>query len=307
MTSESGPPDFEHSDLEHPGFEHLGFEQPEFEPPGFLPPGFERSSDEQSWGEPSWGEHEPPPAAFPHSLAAPPVSRPAQGRRALIIVLVAVATVLVVLVAADRIAPRLIGDRVAGTLQKELGSSQRPVVRFAGFPFLTQVATRHYQRITITAREVPVSGTGGRLLVKEFDGTLTQVRPDPSYRTIAVGHFAGSATISYSSLTRFVGTTVSYDTSGANGRGFVTMTLGGDITVTGKPALDVRSNQLYLARTQFRIAGQAMPAAPPGDLTGQLFRFPLPEMLAGTQLNGVRARPNGLVLTGSGDNLTLRR
>lgn len=289
MTSAPGPPDFEPPD----------FTPPDFEPPGFASPGFASPRDEPV---------QLPPVAYQQPPLVPPrpAAPPRPGRRAVVIVLVALATVLAVLVAADRLAPRMIGDRVAGTLQKELGSPQRPVVRFAGFPFLTQVASRHYHRISVTARDVPVSGTAGRLTVDEFDGTLTNVRPDASYRTIAVGHFSGSATIGYSSLTRFVGTPISYDSSGTNGAGFLTMTLGGEITMTGKPAIDTQTDQLYLEQTQFRIAGRLLPGAP-SQVTDQLFRFPVTEMLEGAQMSGVRAGPNGLVLTGSGDDLTVRR
>lgn len=292
MTSPAGPPDFQPPDFPPPDLGPPDLGPPDFQPPDFEPPRVEPVQLQ--------------PAAYQQSPAAPPAAPPRPGRRAAVVVLVALATVLVVLVAADRLAPRLIGDRVASTLQTELGSD-RPVVRFGGFPFLTQVATRRYRRISVIARNVPVTGTAGRLTVDEFDGTLTDVRPDASYRTITVGHFSGSATLGYSHLTSFVGTPVSYDRSGSNGAGFVTMALGGEITMIGKPALDAQSNQLYLVRTQFRIAGRLLPGSPPSDLSNQLFRFPLPEMLAGTHLTAVQARPNGLVLTGSGNHITLRR
>lgn len=223
------------------------------------------------------------------------------------IILVALATVLVVLVAVDRVAPRLMGERVAVGLQSALGTDQRPVVRFGGFPFLTQVASRRYQQVSITARDIPVSGTDDRLEIDEFDGTLGDVRPDAAYQTISVGRFTGAATVGYPSLSDYVGSPISYDSSGTNGNGYVTMALGGAITMTGMPAIDAQSNQLYLVRAQFRIAGRLLPGAAPSNLTDQLFRFPLPELIDGVRLSNVRAGPNGLVFSAAGRNLRLRR
>lgn len=222
------------------------------------------------------------------------------------IILVTVLIVLAVLVAADRLTPRLVSVRIADTLQTALGTDQRPAVRLGGFPFLTQVATRHYQRISITARDVPVSQTGGRLSLSELDGTLVDVRPNRSYRTITVGRLTGSAMIDYSTLSEATGTLVGY-ASGNRDAGLITLTLGGAITVTGKPSIDPRTGDLYLSKPQFRVGGRPLPAAIADDLLNQVFRIPLPELITGVSLSGVRATQQGLVLTASGTDLTLER
>lgn len=259
---------------------------PDFEPPRF--------GVQQPTTEPS----RPPPV-----VPVPPARRRSRG---LWVVLIALGVVLALLIVADRLTPRIVGDRIAGTLQTALGTDQRPIVRLGGFPFLTQVLTAHYQKITITARDVPVAGSGRRLSIARLDGTLDDVRPDLSFRKITVGRFTGSATISYATLSQFVGTAVSYDSAGTNGDGYVTMSLGGAITVTGKPTLGA-DHDLYLARPEFRVGGRLLPGAIPNDLVNQLFRIPLPELLSGVQLSAVRADPSGLTLTASGTNITLRR
>lgn len=254
---------------------------------------------------PRFGVQQPPTEASQPPAVAPvlPARRRSRGPW---IILIAIGVVLALLVVADRVTPRIVGDRIAGTLQTALGTDQRPVVRLGGFPFLTQVLTGHYRKITITAKDVPVAGSDKRLSITELDGRLDDVRTGLSFQKIAVGRFTGSATISYATLSGFVGTAISYDSRGTNGDGYITMSLGDAITVTGRPALGP-NDELYLARPQFRVGGRLLPGAIPDDLVNQLFRIPLPELISGVRLSAVRADPSGLTLTASGRNITLRR
>lgn len=265
--------------------------------------------------EAGYPDFEPPPGGPPQSpvqhppVQQPPVVGPApkRRRRGPLIILVVLGVVLALLVVADRVTPRIVGDRIAGTLQTALGTRQRPVVRLGGFPFLTQVATGHYREISISARDVPVAGTGGRLSVARLDGKLTDVRTGLSFRRIRVGRFTGSATVSYATLSGLVDSTVSYDSTATNGDGFVTLSLGGSITVTGRPAVDQRTHELYLARPQFRVGGRLLPGSVPGDLVDKLFRIKLPQLISGVELSAVRADRAGLTLTASGRNIRIGR
>lgn len=269
--------------------------------------------------DPPRSELQQPPAQRP-PVQQPPVQqpparpRPVAGRtaprrrsRAPLIILIALGLILALLVVADRVTPRIIGDRIAGTLQTALGTDRRPVVRLGGFPFLTQVVTGHYDRIEMTARDVPVAGTGGRLSIARLDGTLADVHTGFSFRKIRVGRFTGSATVSYATLSGFVDSSISYDSTATNGDGFVTLSLGGSITVTGRPAIDQRTHELYLARPQFRVGGHLLPGSVPDNLVNQLFRVGLPQLVSGVELSAVRADRTGLTLTASGRNLTLGR
>lgn len=263
-------------------------------------------------------DFEPPEARQPQPPPAPPAlqdqfarqsRRPAPvhapGRSAPLIIALSLAVVLALL-AADRVGPRLLADRVADQIQSMLGTEQRPVVRLGGFPFLTQVVSRRYQRIEITARDIPVRSTDDHLRIDRFDATLVGVRPDASYRTVTIGRLTGTATIGYAGLTDYVGTTISYDTSGANGSGYVAIAIGEGFTITGKPTIDARSNQLYLLRAEFRFGGRTVAGANPGNLP-ELFWFELPQLIDGARLSSVRAGPTGLELTAVGRDLTLRR
>jgi len=224
--------------------------------------------------------------------------------RRLIAVLVGLALVVGLLVAADRVAPRLVGDRIGGTLQTVLDTPERPAVRIAGVPFLTQLATRHFQRVTITARDVPVPGNGGRVAITELDASLSDVRASAGYRRLTVGRFNGSATIGYVTLSAAAGAPVSY---GTEGDGQLTMDLGGAITVTGRPTIDREAGAIYLASPRFRIGGRQLPGAVPQGVLTRLLRIPVPELVPGLVLDDVRAGPTGLILGASGTDVTLGR
>ncbi|WP_195909142.1 DUF2993 domain-containing protein [Microlunatus sp. Gsoil 973] len=222
----------------------------------------------------------------------------------MVALLVALGLVLVLLVAADRVAPRLVGDRIGSTLQTVLGTPARPVVRIGGVPFLTQVATRHFRHISITARDVPVPGNGGRLTIAELDAGLSDVRAAAGYRRLTVGRFAGSATIGYATLSEAAGAPVTYD---AEGDGQLTMNLGGAITVTGRPAIDRRTEEIYLGQPRFRIGGRLLPGALPQGVLTRLLRVPVPDLVPGIALDDVRAEPEGLTLAASGTDVRLGR
>lgn len=259
---------------------------PDFEPPHGGPP---QPTVQQSAGQ------QPPVAG----------TAPKRRHRGPLIILVVLGVVLALLVVADRVTPRIVGDRIAGTLQTALGTRQRPVVRLGGFPFLTEVVTGHYRQITVTARDIPVAGSDRHLSIAELDATLDDVRTGLAFRKISVGRFTGSATISYATLSGFVGTNISYDSTGTNGDGFVTIALGDSITVTGRPALEPRRHELYLARPQFRVGGRLLPGAITDDLVNRLFRVPLPELIAGVEASAVRADRSGVTLTASGRNIRI--
>src|SRR5256885_4227247 len=69
---------------------------------------------------------------------------------------IGVVVLLVLLLIADRVGVA-VAERVAGdTLESSEHLNSRPDVDIAGFPFLTQVATGNYDKITVTADDVTV-------------------------------------------------------------------------------------------------------------------------------------------------------
>jgi hypothetical protein len=263
----------------------------------------------------SFPDFDPPrvEAQQPPAQQQPPVPPPAPPeaprrsgwRIGLLALCVGLAALLAVLVAADRLAPRIVAGRIESTLQAALETEQRPVVRIGGFPFLTQVATGHYKRITMTAKDVPVAGSSGELSIQQLRGELTDVRTGPTFRTITIGHFRGSATVTYETLSEFLGSQISYGGGAGGGRGYVDLSLGASITVTGQPSIDPSTGELFLNHPEFRIAGRLLPGFATDRLSAKLFRIPLPELMPGVAATEVSADRKGMTLVGSGTNVRL--
>lgn len=120
---------------------------------------------------------------------------PRGGRRArrYILVLVIVVAVLVVLDFAARAA----AENVMATKIQQQGLSQKPDVTIDGFPFLTQVASKDFQRVNIAASNL----AAGPVTITKVDATATGIRLR-SYSSASgtITSVSGTALISFASL-----------------------------------------------------------------------------------------------------------
>lgn len=270
-------------------------QRPEFVPPDPQPGGFADPTHDQR-----------APGMQPGASAPPAANRPARRRRWLP-VCITLAVVLVLLVAVDRIAPRVIGDRIGETLQAVLETPEQPQVTFGGFPFLTQLATSHYRRVTMTARDVPIPDPRGReVSFSIVRGQLTGVDARNGYRTVQVERFTGSATIGYPALSELVGVPISHHGQGP-GPARIRIQLPASIIVTAVPVFDQATGRLGLADPRIEVAGREISAEGVQSMLDQRLNLTLPALIPGVAITDVRAGPDGLTLSGAGDNLTLRR
>jgi hypothetical protein len=95
-----------------------------------------------------------------------PKKRGSRGRK----LAIWIAAVLVVLVGLDFGAKAFAESQAATQIQKR-GFPTKPNVSIAGFPFLTQVITRHFEQITITSSNIPA----GPLTISSLDLVLDNV------------------------------------------------------------------------------------------------------------------------------------
>ncbi len=120
---------------------------------------------------------------------------PRGGRRArrYILVLIIVVAVLVVLDFAARAA----AENVMATKIQQQGLSQKPDVTIDGFPFLTQVASKDFQRVNIAASNL----AAGPVTITKVDATATGIRLR-SYSSASgtITSVSGTALISFASL-----------------------------------------------------------------------------------------------------------
>ena len=113
------------------------------------------------------------------------------GRKAVVWIIV----VLALLVAAD-FGARAYAESVAATKLQQRGFPAKPHVSIAGFPFLTQVITRHFSQITITSSNIPA----GPLKITSMTIVADNVHLSGSFQAGTAGPLHGTILISLGSL-----------------------------------------------------------------------------------------------------------
>jgi hypothetical protein len=127
------------------------------------------------------------------------------GRRVVVTLLV----VVVLLVVADRVSA-YVAERAAGnSIESSQHLDSRPDVNIAGFPFLTQLATGKYDKITITANDVPV-GQRVQVHLSALDVVLHTVTVSHGFSRVHSNAATATASIDYADLGRALGVDVGY-------------------------------------------------------------------------------------------------
>ncbi len=179
-----------------------GFEPPAggFGPPGggYQPPGGgDQPTIRGSFPPPGGGSYQPTVMGGyqpPRGLGR---RRRRHGLRNAIIALV---VLLAVLVGIDRLAAFYVEGRIASQIQSE-GFSSKPSVSIKGFPFLTQVISRHFQDIQISSSKVKA----GPVEIQSINAELSNVRLNSGFSGGTVGHLSGAGVIAFGSLSNAIG------------------------------------------------------------------------------------------------------
>jgi hypothetical protein len=125
---------------------------------------------------------------------------------------IALVVLIALLVAADRVGV-VIAERVAGkTIQSSQDLPSRPDVDVAGFPFLTQFATGKYDKVTVTAHNVPVAHT--KLDLSRVRVVLHELTLSRDFSSVFAKTATATALIGYDNLSQALGATVGYDSGG---------------------------------------------------------------------------------------------
>ncbi|PWI45788.1 DUF2993 domain-containing protein [Streptomyces sp. ICBB 8177] len=234
-----------------------------------------------------------------------------RGIRILVVVVVVLGGLFV---AADRIAVSYAQSKIADRIQSARGLSSKPDVSIKGFPFLTQVAGRDLNEVTATANdfqaEQGTSASGdGRLRVDKLTVDLHDVRIDSSFSSAVADTATGTALISYADLQQGApdGVTVSY---GGDGQ----VKVSGSVTLPGLGQTVRRSVVSSIQVTggnTVQLHARSIPGA--GTIPGldQLvrdridFARTLSGLPAGITLSGVRATQDGVVVSLTGQHVSL--
>ena len=118
-------------------------------------------------------------------------------RRPMRTVLIVVIVLLGVLVAADFAAKAFAQGKLASEIQSH-GFPKKPAVSIAGFPFLTQLASRDFKKVTLSSGNVPE----GPVTIKQISAVLSGVRINSGFGGATVDSLSGSAFITFPELAK---------------------------------------------------------------------------------------------------------
>lgn len=208
---------------------------------------------------------------------------------------------------ADRVAAAVAGRAVAQQLQREAGLAAPPDVAIGGVPFLTQALAGRYDRVAVTARDVPageVQGAPVRLarLTATLRGARVPLRSALSgtVTSVPVDRVDARVLLPYDVLARSAaGGRVTVSAAGERLRVSGTVrVLGQDLEGAALSRLRVDGDVLVVSAESFDVGGDLADRLATRALRDRLdLRVDLGGLPYGLQVDGVRVRPDGIAVT----------
>ncbi|MCW2595304.1 MAG: Secreted protein [Jatrophihabitans sp.] len=226
------------------------------------------------------------------------------GARVLRRVAIGLVILVVLLVVADRVG-NYVAERTAGnTIQQSQHLTSRPDVNIGGFPFLTQLAAGHFDKITVTASHVPVGSASVPLQVAQVHVEFDGVTVSRAFSSVHANTANAIALVNYADLSKTLGVDLAY---AGNGRikASKSVSLAGrtlSAEVTTQPIL--ANGALSFGSTQINGAGQLS-----GEVTALLNKVfdvsvPLQGIPFQIQVKSLTVDERGLHINLTGANLS---
>jgi len=227
--------------------------------------------------------------------------RPRRRGRRYVVALVIIIVVLVVL----DFAARLAAENVMASKIEQQGLQHKPSVTIDGFPFLTQVASRHFDQVHLTAADQ----TEGPVTITSINATARNIKLNSyAFSSGTIGSLSGTAVISFSSLGNTLTQQVGPLASVLNGAGLA-LTAAGPHEVKATLNLLVTSGSATWRvsresgdRLNVRLVGSS---GLPSSLLGaiQNITLQIPELPLGLTIDSVQVTAAGVVGRVSGTNV----
>ena len=219
--------------------------------------------------------------------------------RKLLVFLIVIAALAV---GGDRVAAGLVADEAERRLETE--GFTAPSVQMHGFPFLTQLAARRFERVTLTADGIDAGEGEARAVSAE----LTDVHA-PSSGAVQVGALSATGTVPYDVVSRAVGAPVQLAPA-AGGQVQVSRTVevaGQSFDVVAKARVQARGTQLRIVPTGLEVAGLAsLDARLSALLSDQVaIVYDIPDLPAGVRVEKVTATRTGFQVRVTGRDLAV--
>ena len=239
--------------------------------------------------------------ASPSPGAPPPVSK--RRRRRPRITWIIIVVVLVLLVVSDFAARAYTENQMASQVQSSLGLSGKPKVTIHGFPFWTQLITRDFKTVTVTASNetINVSSAGSGLLqISSLNATLDGMHIH-GLNSATIDHFTATALVTFTALGN-VGGIPSGVTLAPDGPNQIKATVSLFGLFSDSATVQVTQsgpNQINVKVTDFG----GIPASALGNLGN--FNITIPKLPAGVTIKSVSVTQQGLQVTATGQNTVL--
>ena len=229
-----------------------------------------------------------------------PRSRRRRGR-GWIITLVVIIVLLVVL----DFAAKAVAERVMASKIQQQGLQHRPGVSIDGFPFLTQVASRDFQQVSLTAQ----NQTEGPVTITSINATARNIKLNSyAFSSGTIGSLSGTALISFASLGNTLAKQVGPLGSVLNGAGL-------KLTAAGPDEVRASLNLLVLSGSATwrvsRLSGDRLrihlvsSSGLNSSLLGAIqdITIQIPKLPLGLTITSVQVSPSGVVGKVSGSNV----
>jgi hypothetical protein len=223
------------------------------------------------------------------------------------ILLIVLLVLAVLLVAADRIG-NYVAERVAAnTIKSSQDLRSTPDVDIGGFPFLTQLIGRDFDKITVTAKDVPLNRNRDVLDLSQLQVTLHSITAPRDLSSVHADSATADASVTYAELSKRLGGEVSYAGDGRV-KASKSVTVGGRTFTAQITAAPILVNGA-LSFTKVAINGLGSLADQLPDDVKKLFdqRFSLQGFPFGLRVDSLRVDSDGIELVLSGSDLTYRR
>jgi hypothetical protein len=218
--------------------------------------------------------------------------------------IIVVVALLVVLVALDRLAVFFVQGKIASEIQDQ-GFPSKPDVSVHGFPFLTQVISRHFQDVQISSKPVKE----GPVVIKSINANMSDVRMNSGYSSGTVGHLSGHGVITFGSLSNALGSLVGGDVGDLIGNAGLTLKPVGSHEV--KASIDVLVASGSATWRITRVNGHKIKVhlvssnGLPSDLLDSVrdIAVPVPQLPLGMKIQSVIVTPDGISIRVIGNHV----
>lgn len=244
-----------------------------------------------------------PPAATPSQYGGRSAYPQRRRRRWPWVLLVLAIVLFGLFAAADRIAAHIAEDRAADALQSSENLADRPDVSIGGFPFLTQLAARHFDEVTVSDDQVQLPSG---ITLDAVAVHLRDVKISSDFSTAFTPTATADAVLTYPMLSRALGFRVTRGTDGRLVARRSVQVAGQTRTTRVSAAVTTSSDRLGFA--DVRVNGVHLPDALAAQLSEIFDRTislnGLPFQVA---LTGADVGDSGVDLQLAGHDITFQR